>query len=300
MLIHISAQPELKSYIILIVSTILAYDWLCTIDEEVAYVWSRPWSLGTFVFILNRYLPAVDTYMVMNLAWMASSPQFCYRHHVIMMWFLASGMFLSELILILRTYAIWNGQRSILICLILVALVTLSTLLAVLIVGMDALTYGPAKGPNHGCNIIRTNDITLIYYLTILASETIIVILTVIKAIQNRGSRSSWVLQLSRDGLVFYVFMLGMTIANVVVTVTTSSPRYKNFLAFPQRVLHSILCTRVILLILRQRATYSMDDYPSLSVGVYSNHDTSEVLTTVIETCETTNFSTLYPPNWTR
>ncbi|KAF9005238.1 hypothetical protein BDQ17DRAFT_386132 [Cyathus striatus] len=46
--------------------TLLIYDLLCTLDQEVAYVWSEKWSLGTFLFILNRYLPFVDTFLSLS------------------------------------------------------------------------------------------------------------------------------------------------------------------------------------------------------------------------------------------
>ncbi|KAF9466692.1 hypothetical protein BDZ94DRAFT_1250529, partial [Collybia nuda] len=70
-----AAQPILVSYIVAAVTTILTYDWICTLDKEVAYVWSRPWSLGTCLFILNRYLPFVDVTLSIILTWTISTPE---------------------------------------------------------------------------------------------------------------------------------------------------------------------------------------------------------------------------------
>lgn len=82
---------------------------------------------------------------------------------------------------------------------------------------LTAYSDGPVQGVRFGCNIIKANDVSVFYYLTVLASETsiftfasslsstnlkvsVIITLTIIKAMQHWRSRSSWILQLSRDG----------------------------------------------------------------------------------------------------
>lgn len=111
-----------------------------------------------------------------------------------------------SVILILRTYAIWNGKRSISICLVIVALVRFSSALqeARKLIHVEVHAFGsrcsprrrdgssevydrshhgisitlithsdgPAEESRFSCNMIKTNDITFIYYLTVLASET--------------------------------------------------------------------------------------------------------------------------------
>ena len=38
-------------------------EYLRVVPNQVAFVWSQPWSLGTVLFVLNRYLPFVDTFI---------------------------------------------------------------------------------------------------------------------------------------------------------------------------------------------------------------------------------------------
>ncbi|KAF8882251.1 hypothetical protein BD779DRAFT_1444921, partial [Infundibulicybe gibba] len=46
---------------------------------------------------------------------------------------------------------------------------------------------------------------------------------------------------------------IAISLANVVIPIVAPSI-FANWLATPQRVMHSVLCTRMILLILRQRS----------------------------------------------
>ncbi|KAJ6589166.1 hypothetical protein B0H19DRAFT_1103166 [Mycena capillaripes] len=108
-------------------------------------------------------------------------------------------------------------------------------------------------GTGLGCFLSHAGNILIYGYLMLMISETAIAILTAIKAYRDlRRSRIPWVLKLYRDGMLFYVYLLVVSIANVMVPILAPS-MFANWLATPQRVLHSVLCTRVLLLILRRR-----------------------------------------------
>jgi hypothetical protein len=105
-------------YIKIASGALLVYDYLCTLDLEVAYVWAGPWTLGTFLFILNRYLPFVDIFILIQLLAGNPSPETCVTYSKVATWFMVTGVIISEIILMLRTYALWECRRSILIALI--------------------------------------------------------------------------------------------------------------------------------------------------------------------------------------
>jgi len=109
-----------------------------------------------------------------------------------------------------------------------------------------------------GCQVGTASSIIIFAYIRLMWSETVIVVLTVIRARQYlRHSTSPWVVQLYQDGMLFYAYLLSMSIANILVPIL--APRiFANWLATPQRVLHSVLCNRVLLLILRQRSSANM------------------------------------------
>lgn len=33
------------------------------LDPQIAYVWSNPWSVGSMLFFINRYVPFIDTFL---------------------------------------------------------------------------------------------------------------------------------------------------------------------------------------------------------------------------------------------
>jgi hypothetical protein len=110
-----------------------------------------------------------------------------------------------------------------------------------------------------GCTLASAGTELIFGYMIIMLSETAIAVLTAIKAYRDlRRSRVPWILKLYRDGLLFYVYLLMISIANVMVPILAPS-MYANWLGTPQRVLHSVLCSRVLLLILRRRRLASTE-----------------------------------------
>ncbi|KAJ7617939.1 hypothetical protein FB45DRAFT_1034173 [Roridomyces roridus] len=91
-----------------------------------------------------------------------------------------------------------------------------------------------------GCTLAKAGSVIIFGYLMLLVSET---------------------------GILFYVYIL----ANILVPALAPS-RFSNWLASPQRVLHSVLCTRVLLLIRRQ-AVYQD---PDLDGGTHDYVQTRE------------------------
>ncbi|KAJ3990794.1 hypothetical protein F5050DRAFT_1813453 [Lentinula boryana] len=36
-------------------STLLFYDYLLTLDDEIEFIWKKSWSIGKVLFIISRY-----------------------------------------------------------------------------------------------------------------------------------------------------------------------------------------------------------------------------------------------------
>ncbi|KAJ6602557.1 hypothetical protein DFH09DRAFT_449725 [Mycena vulgaris] len=217
----------------------------------VLYVWPRPWSMSTALFLLNRYLPFVDTFLSLSAKFTRPSPEQCLTRNKAVAWLSVLGIMLSEGILMLRTYAIWERKRSVLI--FLCGLAACAFLPMVVFVHLETRTLEYVATDGLGCALSHAGSILIFGYLSIMISETAIAILTAIKAYRDlRRSRVPWVLKLYQDGMLFYVYLLSISVANVLVPIIAPA-MFANWLGSPQRVLHSVLCTRVLLLILRRR-----------------------------------------------
>ncbi|KAJ7475251.1 hypothetical protein B0H11DRAFT_2034723 [Mycena galericulata] len=233
-------------------ATILVYDLMCTLDQEILYVWPRPWSISTVLYVLNRYLPFIDTFIGLSAKFTRISPEQCLIRNVTVGWLSVGGIMLSEGILMLRTYAIWERKPIILILLCSLAIAIFVPMVMFVRLETKSLIYIPTED-GVGCLLSSASNILIFGYLLIMVSETVIAVLTAVKAYRDlRRSRVPWILKLYQDGMLFYVYLLMISIANVLVPILGPS-MFANWLATPQRVLHSVLCTRVLLLILRQR-----------------------------------------------
>ncbi|KAJ6532826.1 hypothetical protein DFH09DRAFT_1181692 [Mycena vulgaris] len=125
----------------------------------ISCVWSRPRSLGTLFFVFNRYLPFIDVFLSLSAKTTRISAEQCLTRFKIVGWLTVIGIFLSEVILMLRTYALWERRRG--------ALISLSILSTCTVI--STATY-PQKGV--GCQLEMASSIVIYAYLTLMISET--------------------------------------------------------------------------------------------------------------------------------
>ncbi|KAF8158468.1 hypothetical protein B0H34DRAFT_460434 [Crassisporium funariophilum] len=244
-------------------NTLLIFDYICTLQSEISYVWSCPRSIGLILFYLNRYLPFVDCLiMFSNMKLVPYNIETCIRFTSAASWVVTIGMLNSQMIILLRTYAMWGRKRSIKYILLASGTVVFGVhfvILAVQAAGISgALSRIKASGriqKKSICSMMTGggSNRVLVFYSLICFDEILVVILTVIKAKQHlRQSSSLWVVQLYKNGIIYCLCMLSLSLLNSMMIV--AAPGHLKPILFPfQRVLHSIFCNRVILLILKNR-----------------------------------------------
>ncbi|KAF9237220.1 hypothetical protein BU15DRAFT_63287 [Melanogaster broomeanus] len=108
------------------------FDYLITIEDEARWVWGRRWDTTRFIFTVSRYLPFLGTgltsyYLSINSASEPCPASLQITENVIHI----IGVVAAELLLILRTYALWLGDKRLLYGLL--AYATVSICVAVVI-----------------------------------------------------------------------------------------------------------------------------------------------------------------------
>ncbi|KAJ7465595.1 hypothetical protein FB451DRAFT_1402619 [Mycena latifolia] len=251
-----SSNPALETilvpYTLCACATILVYDWMCTLDQEISYVWSGPRSMGTLLFVLNRYLPFIDTKMT------RIPPEDCLTRNKIVGWLTVLGILISEVILMLRTYAIWERRRGVLTSLSILGACTLITTTVICQLELASLEYVPTDGL--GCKLARASSVVIFAYLMFIISETTIVVMTVIKAY--------------RDWMLFYAYLLGISIANILVPIFAPSI-FSNWLATCVRKRTAPSATNGFPAVLPQTAP-SACCTPSCALESYYSYDDRE------------------------
>ncbi|KDR68484.1 hypothetical protein GALMADRAFT_1032880 [Galerina marginata CBS 339.88] len=116
---------------------------------------------------------------------------------------------------------------------------------------LDSLIFIPSsKLFFFGCVLIDSNIATVINFTSVFLSETVIVILTLIRSRRHlRRSKSFWVRELYKSGFLFYFYLIAINSLDIVFPIIAPVSLRTNF-TDPQRALHSMLCTRVIFVVL--------------------------------------------------
>lgn len=230
---------------------LLIYDYCLTFEAEVRLIWSANWNLTKMLFVLTRYPVFADAAMVLYyLVGSNLSPHTCTVLYNVSAWTYLWGIGAAEAILILRTWAIWGRDKRVGISLAVLFLLLwvvncyfMSTFLKSL-----RLAPGHAIAPfQNGCLPVGGNNILYVEFVVLMAFETLVLALTLLKGIQSLRRRNSpLMVSLYRDGILFYIYLFVVSVSNVVVLLT-APPEYTNLLSALQRALHSIVSARLLL-----------------------------------------------------
>ncbi|KAK0234840.1 hypothetical protein EDD85DRAFT_969963 [Armillaria nabsnona] len=234
--------------------TVLVYD-LLLLPTEINYVW-LPRTVHPFLllFALNRYLPLIDAAIAIN--WLLHKPSAvqCRQLSFITGPLAALGIFISQVILMMRTYTIWDRNRVVLWCFIGIGIFSFIPGAVGLGVHESMWVAFVGRSDHPGC-LSHSSNVANLLYIPVLVSETIIASLTLFKGVQHlRSSSHPFLTELYFFGMFFYACLLFITLANIIVPMW--APGMAIFLGSFQINLHSILTNRIMLLILKQRRTY--------------------------------------------
>ncbi|KAF8835899.1 hypothetical protein BDN67DRAFT_376667 [Paxillus ammoniavirescens] len=113
-------QEQLSKYLNVTALSAFLFDFCLTFSSEVHHVWGRKWDITRVVFTISRYLPFIASAMTCYDAFHRQNC-FAYKYAIDV---IAGGCMISaEVILILRTYALWEHSRRVLTSLLTLAVV---------------------------------------------------------------------------------------------------------------------------------------------------------------------------------
>ncbi|KLO18797.1 hypothetical protein SCHPADRAFT_935845 [Schizopora paradoxa] len=229
-----------SSYVTVAIAACFVCDIIFSFGEEVTLVWPSRWSLTKGLYFYNRYSPFLDVFVVVALFVRHPSPESCYVRNEIMGYLIIIGTTVSEGIIMMRTFALWNRNKLVK-WFFLVMIVTIP-------ITNTVITNGPAPSPALlGCFATQQGTLVWISFALFLAMESVVVSLTLYKGIDHvQTVKTRLVYTLYEDGLMYYLFFFVITLANIVLYFA-GPPELVNTLALPARVIHSILATHVIL-----------------------------------------------------
>lgn len=218
-------------------ATILVWDIIVTVDQEVSMVWSAKLSLGTTLFFCNRYLPICMFVLELTsqLSY-APSEKFCSQRMLYSTILGISSAAVVQCVLVTRTHALYQ-QRWLTIFLGILGFLSISSAFILFSLVFRFETFTPASTFGlRGCILGCTNGICksmlIGFWIPFVLFETIIFGLTGWKTYKSLNSSArfsrfpSVITILFRDGLVYYIVMMSLSVCNFLIWIADPYASY--------------------------------------------------------------------------
>ncbi|KLO05463.1 hypothetical protein SCHPADRAFT_725685 [Schizopora paradoxa] len=253
------AQALNVKYILVSVITLFVYDVVIFIPDETRCIWQQRWSFGKAFYILARYGCFIDVAAILWYSFTTShSLATCHTAYDFITWAAFCGTVICHLVLILRTYAIWNRNIFVLAYLFLLVFTAVVISIFELNESNESIIFLPSTSIVP-CASTLTNNKMFLLYCFVSAVELNVVVLSLIKGISHwRKNSSILVHTLFRDGVLYFAVLFSISITNVIFMLKMPKSPYYDAIAVPQRVLHSVLASRVILNWLDNDASHAL------------------------------------------
>ncbi|KAH7926616.1 hypothetical protein BV22DRAFT_345883 [Leucogyrophana mollusca] len=227
---------------------ILFYDYLLTIRLECDYVWHSRWTPVKALFFFARYSPFMDT--AVGMLYRVSGNLdggTCRSFMAVEAWVYGFAFQLTDIVLAIRTWAVYGQSRKVAALLLGLYACTLATVIYVTFTYVKSLTFAPDF--EDSCIPSQGGAILIADWIVFAIVQGVCFILMARKAYQvfkrEQGSTNLYhtVLQ---DGVVYYAVIFLLSLLNVVV-VATQPEILDLLLTTPVRVIHSVVAGRIIL-----------------------------------------------------
>jgi len=224
---------------------LLVYDYFMTLESEVNLIWPSKWSFIKVLYVLTRYLPFVDVSVLPVYDTSKTiSLKTCKQLYTVGSFGVVIGVAIAELILVIRTWALWGREKRIGIFLFVLYVSLVIPAFVFMIIFVNSLTFAVTK--DIGCTPTGGSPLIVGDFLIIVLIETVVLGLTLGRGWYNYRGRRGLLAVLYRDGIAFYFALLTLSIVNITVVIAAPID-LSNLLTTIQRVLHSCLSARVIL-----------------------------------------------------
>jgi len=246
----LTAQRLFVDHVQIAAVTILLYDYLLMLDLEIAMIWRREWTYTTFIFILTRYIPFGYAYFVISSQMgLGMDPRSCYVSYSALSWLILAGVTLAEVILAIRTWAVW--RRNFRVGLLLIAMHVSNLIVSCIFLRrfMNGFTYEQATYRGfRGCLVTISNGKESIMFIMLTVAGAIVFCLMVAAAVRayRFGLTNEFANVVHRDAPQFYAFLMLLAFTNIAV-MHGAPPQYRNLFPALQAVLHSVFTSRIII-----------------------------------------------------
>ncbi|KAI6044380.1 hypothetical protein EDC04DRAFT_360304 [Pisolithus marmoratus] len=125
--------------------TLLVYDYFLTLSDEVEYIWNAPWTPVKFIYLANRYTVLLGQTLICIQAtgFVATFTGGCEFYAVFLAVYILLSLETAHLLVALRAWAIWGGDRSVLWSVVVAYVASLVSIVVAVSQGEDFSNFEP-------------------------------------------------------------------------------------------------------------------------------------------------------------
>ncbi|KAJ7470124.1 hypothetical protein B0H11DRAFT_2237713 [Mycena galericulata] len=229
-LAQIQQDIYISRILIVVPYTILVYEYLLTLEQEVSRFWGTRLTWGTFFFYLNRYSSLFGTLPILVQYYSTttdpkkmprnelSTPfQTCRAFRAYHQYFALVSQVLVAIMLIMRTFALYERSRLVLGFTLVVTLAAFVFAVSILLTGTNLDAFS-AQVAAFGCPIATPHDKSLrlaAAWSGMLVFDVMIFAFTLFKALKLNSRRGDLLTVLIRDGSIYFALMITSNACNI-------------------------------------------------------------------------------------
>ncbi|KAF9443565.1 hypothetical protein P691DRAFT_679289, partial [Macrolepiota fuliginosa MF-IS2] len=224
------------------------FDLSLTFEMEVSYIWKAPWNMLKVLYIMSRYMPFIDvTAVVLSVCSRLLTCTWGFLHNTGVL-----GIFT------LRTWAVWDGGKSLGIFLAVLFSTALLTVVVPFGLYLQSITYIASPVPHlFNCILQSPSILFSVSFAGAMVFDLTMLLLMTIRAVSSLryGEKSDLMTVIYRDGIIYYAYAFGTSRLSRKILLeppNLSAQSVPLSIFFTERVLHSVLSCRVVLHIREQ------------------------------------------------
>ncbi|KAJ6558431.1 hypothetical protein DFH09DRAFT_1317169 [Mycena vulgaris] len=194
--------------------TFLLYDIIVTLDDEVKFVWSKPWTRLKLLFFFVRYVPLFVQISILLIGSPELTPHFHFTSHDCFIWQVYQGVATLlvvtavDCVLILRVYALYHNNTTVRKTVLTAFGLEVSVMCVALALALPGIQFNAEL-----CVVTRISPILLIYAGATLLFQTLLFGLTAVKFVG--ALRAGWgdtplVSLIMRDGTWAFILLFAV------------------------------------------------------------------------------------------
>ncbi|KAJ7083788.1 hypothetical protein C8R44DRAFT_991952 [Mycena epipterygia] len=247
------SDARLCNYFAASAYTILFIDFIFTIDDEINFVWTKPWRLPSVLYLWNRYMTLFVVTLCMSVMFREVKSDHVCKSFIITEGLASTLLFGSfNLLLVLRVWILYDKTRRMAYILFPFLLFEMISMVITLLLSDSTYLHefihlGPILP---GCYFTTAPENFAFYALPPLMVTFTMFVLTAHKCVvtlrEDKLADMPVITLFLRDGLIWFIVVFFFYGAQMIIWLT-GRPTLMQVLVIPSLALFSLISSRILL-----------------------------------------------------